>query len=97
MDLGNGTVLEKKVLVKIGASAFDAFNASFGLSSVDYGPGLGAYVRGIEGVMENEGGNGLYWQYYSDSKLVSVGASAFAITQNTTIVFKYEKPNFNYS
>lgn len=95
VSVNNGSsVVSKTVLVKNGSTAFDVFNATANLTYTVHSV-YGVYVTGVNGLMEDSK-TGNYWQYYVDGELAPVGVSAFVITKNVSLEFRYEKPALEF-
>ncbi|MBU1197587.1 DUF4430 domain-containing protein [Candidatus Micrarchaeota archaeon] len=88
--IDNGT-LSKTVMDEVipGTTALEAFQKVAILHTRDYG-NLGAYIDGVDGLMENAGGNGKFWQYYADGEYAKIGVSQYPIREPVTLVLKYE-------
>ena len=77
------------VEVEKGSALFDVLQKNARIEYKAY-EGMGALVTAINGVRQDDGGNGKYWQYYADGSLGSVGVSAYTIERPQTIEFRYE-------
>lgn len=75
-----------------GTTALEVFRRFANLTTKDYGS-AGAYIVAVNGIAENQGGNGRFWQYYVDGEYGKVGASAFKIGRDLSLELRLEKPN----
>ncbi len=74
-----------------GTSALDIFKRFAVLEVKDYGP-PGVYLLGVDGLRENQGGNGYFWQYYVDGVYGKVGVSQYRLEKPVSLELRYEIP-----
>lgn len=84
------------ISVEKGTTAYDAMaklasSTSFSFSAKYYS-GLGHFIDAINGI---KNANGNYWTLYVNGKYATVGASAYVLSENDGIEWKYtDKPNY---
>ncbi|MDP2704407.1 MAG: DUF4430 domain-containing protein [bacterium] len=82
--------------VEKGATVYDAMaklasSTSFSFNAKYYS-GLGYFIDAINGI---KNANGNYWTLYVNGKYATVGASAYVLSENDSVEWKYtDKPNY---
>ncbi|MFH0972219.1 MAG: DUF4430 domain-containing protein [Candidatus Micrarchaeota archaeon] len=82
--------LSQQIDAEQGISALRAFQKVANLTIKQYS--FGAYVSAVNGLAENKGNNGKYWQYYVDGKLPMVAIDNYLINSSAKLEFRYEIP-----
>lgn len=54
------------------------------------GSGQSAYLTGIDGVINNQGGNGYYWVYFVNGKEPDIGFGAYALQAGDSVAWDYK-------
>jgi hypothetical protein len=54
------------------------------------GAGQGIYVTAIDGVVQNQDGNGFWWVYFVNGAEPSVGANAYVLNGGDSIAWDYK-------
>lgn len=93
VDYGNSTVESHSFNVSQGTTAFIVFDTYWNLTVRDYG-GLGTYIVGINGVLENSTSEHYWLFWYSPAgteqwQYSNLGVSAYEITENIDLRFVY--------
>ncbi len=88
---GISPVTTKDVTENCGSSALDALRGVAASVDVIQYP-FGAYVKGVNGLEENQDANGKYWQYYVNQKLGPVAMDQYYLYDDTALDVRYEVP-----
>ncbi|WP_299116376.1 DUF4430 domain-containing protein [uncultured Winogradskyella sp.] len=54
------------------------------------GNGDSAYLTSIDGVENNQNGNGYYWVFLVNGKMANVGFAAYKLSDNDSVVWDYK-------
>ena len=60
------------------------------LNVVTQGSGQGLYVTSIDGVVQNDGGNGFWWVYLVNGAQPTVGAGAYLLADGDSVAWDYK-------
>lgn len=74
-------------------TVFEVFsNASIAppLAVASQGTGQGVYVTAIDGVVQNQNGDGYWWVYFVNGQEPDVGANAYVLQGGESIVWDYK-------
>jgi hypothetical protein len=88
IDYGNSTQL---VFPNIsGETVFDILNQTAIVDFTQYA--YGKFITSINGVVNNAGGNGHYWQYWVNGELAPVAADNYVLADADQVLWKYCAP-----
>ena len=68
----------------------DAKSCSPSVTCTSVGTGDSEYLTAIDGVENNQGGNGYYWVYFVNGQMPSVGFAAYALNSGDSVVWAYK-------
>jgi hypothetical protein len=88
IDYGNTTQESHTGLS--GTTVFDILNQSANVTYTQYSYGL--FIESINGVSNNEGGSGFYWQYWVNDELAPVAADQYVLLDSDQVLWKYCAP-----
>lgn len=95
-DFGDGKIKTfNDIVIDEGATVFSvmqkvAEDNGLNLSSKDYGNGMGAFIEGVDGYMNDYGGD-KYWQYWVNNNYAKIGAGSYGLKGGEVIEWKYVK------
>jgi hypothetical protein len=88
IDYGNST---QRIFSNLsGLTAFDVLNETATVAYIMYA--FGRFVQSINGVQNNAGGNGYYWQYWVNDQLAPVAADYYRLSDGDNVLWKYCAP-----
>lgn len=88
IDYGNST---QRVLANLsGSTVFDILNETAHVTYTTHA--FGSFIQSINGVENNAGGNGYYWQYWVNDLLAPVAADFYVLSDGDGILWKYCAP-----
>jgi hypothetical protein len=88
IDYGNST---QQVLANLsGPTVFDVLNKTTNIAYTAHA--FGKFIQSINGVMNNAGGNGYYWQYWVNDQLAPVAADYYVLSNGDDVLWKYCAP-----
>lgn len=88
IDYGNSTQLTNTGLS--GGTVFDVLNETANTTYTEFA--YGRFIVSVNGVENNAGGNGYYWQYWVNDELGPVAADKFSLEDGDQILWKYCAP-----
>ncbi len=88
IDYGNTT--QESYTGLSGITVFDILNQSANITYTQYSDGL--FIDSINGVSNNEGGSGFYWQYWVNDELAPVAADQYVLSDSDQVLWKYCAP-----
>jgi hypothetical protein len=53
----------------------------------------GKFITSINGVVNNAGGNGYYWQYWVNDELAPIAADHYSLSDGDGVLWKYCAPD----
>lgn len=74
-----------------GTSCLDALRSVARVKYKEYP--FGSYIYEVNGLPENTGNSGKYWQYYVDGKLATVAMDRFKMFSDAKLEVRYERQN----
>ncbi|MDO8055237.1 MAG: DUF4430 domain-containing protein, partial [Candidatus Hermodarchaeota archaeon] len=88
IDYGNST---QQVFPNLsGDTVFDILNQTATVVFTQYA--YGKFITSINGVDNNEGENGRYWQYWVNDELAPVAADNYVLVESDQVLWKYCAP-----
>ena len=88
IDYGNTTQVSYTNLT--GSTVFDILNQTTTVTYTQYAYGL--FIESINGISNNEGGSGYYWQYWVNEELGPVAADQYVLSDSGEVLWKYCAP-----
>ena len=73
-----------------GLTVFDALNQTANVTFTQYP--FGKFIESINGLNNNEGGNGFHWQYWVNDELGHIAADLYPMLDGDRILWKYCEP-----
>ncbi|HAM88669.1 MAG: hypothetical protein US83_C0003G0091 [Candidatus Falkowbacteria bacterium GW2011_GWC2_38_22] len=64
------------------------------LSTKDFGNGMGAFIEGIDGYMNDYNGD-KYWQFWVNGEYAKIGAGSYVLKGGEVVEWKYVKGRVN--
>jgi len=90
IDYGNST---QQVFEDLsGFTVFDVLNSTVNVTYTQYS--YGKFIESINGVANNAGGNGYYWQYWVNGELGPVAADYYVLSDGDQVLWRYCPPSF---
>ncbi|MFX1562261.1 MAG: DUF4430 domain-containing protein [Promethearchaeota archaeon] len=90
IDYGNTTKLTYTGLS--GGSVFDVLNETANITFTEFA--YGRFIVSINGVENNAGSNGYYWQYWVNDELGPIAADNFILENGDQILWRYCAPAY---
>jgi hypothetical protein len=88
IDYGNST---QRVFPDLsGSTVFDVLNETTNVTYTVHA--FGRFIQSINGVANNAGGNGYYWQYWVNDQLAPVAADYYVLSSGDDVLWKYCAP-----
>ncbi|HLC48027.1 MAG TPA: DUF4430 domain-containing protein [Candidatus Norongarragalinales archaeon] len=92
LTVNNGISKSSKAITAgRGISALEAFQKVAEIGYKEYP--FGSYVYSVNGLAENTGNSGKYWQYYVDGRIVMVAIDKYILSSDAELEFRYEGQN----
>lgn len=88
IDYGNST--QRVFADRSGSTVFDVLNETANVTYTTHA--FGRFIQSINGVGNNAGGNGYYWQYWVNNQLAPVAADYYVLSDGDGILWKYCAP-----
>ena len=88
IDYGNST--QRAFPDLSGSTVFDVLNETTNVTCTVHA--FGRFIQSINGVANNAGGNGYYWQYWVNDQLAPVAADFYVLSSGDDVLWKYCAP-----